>query len=86
MSSRYMSEFRNAAWANTQATACFVRSCHKKHIAQGQTCDHRSGQSTPFGSGHRTRVSYLVYGTKVHFKLSAVVINDPVTVVLSRLA
>lgn len=44
-----MSGFRNAVWANTQATACFVRSCHKKHMTQGQTRDH---QSTPFGSGH----------------------------------
>lgn len=79
-----MSEFRNAAWANTQATACFVRSCHKKHMTQGQTCDHRSGQSAPLGSGHRTPVSFL--STKVHFKLSAVVIYAPVTVALSRLA
>lgn len=81
-----MSEFRNAVWANTRATARFVRSCHKKHMTQGQTCDHPSGQST-FGSGHKTRVFFfLVYGTKVHFKLSAVTIYDPVTVVLSRSA
>lgn len=79
MSSRYMSEFRNAVWANTQATR-----------AKGVSCTLKAKPVTTglarvwYGSGHGTGVPFLILGTKVHFKLSAVMIYDPVTVVLSH--